>query len=765
MLIAGIALGLVLGLLLGGKIGRLADIRLRFLPLLFLGVILRFGTEALLAYNVPIVDQLRLPLFGLAYGLLLVTLWQNRGYPGLALAFVGVASNALVIMVNGGYMPVWLPAYEASGLSGPLGTVLHTPLPATLGSEFLLHLGPLGDLIPLPIPPLQNVASIGDLFLTAGLSFFLFSTVLTVSPEARDAIDAAKAARSTGTGAARLPTGASAQTAVLDRPTATAPIDAGPSTAVEGAAAAAATELAPADAWTLFPPGESVSDAVYDQGTGLSPGLEEASVLERPRMLGGGSVGMAYPALSASSSAVAMDAAAAMPGAIVVPRPTTTRLEDIRRHPYIRLALNGSFSALWVGQVISLFGDRINQLALIAFVFEITDSPTAVAITFIVSTIPNLLFSPIAGTLVDRWDQKQVLVVSDLLRAALVLMIPVAVLINVWLAYPLVFLITTVSIFFRPARIAILPRIVDEGDLLSANSAMWVGETIADVINYPIAGLFVVFLASSLPLAFWFDAVTYLGSAVLLATIVVPPIVRKARGAGGEAGADDEVDAVDGATDGVDMAPDGDTPKRRSIVADLRVGWQFLRHETVLMANTLQGTAGQFAVGVFTVSSIVLAKEITTAPGDEYRATYAFMETAIGLGNLIGGFALGLVATRVHKGRLIIAAYVAFGALVFLVGNVSSVLIVLGLLFGVGVANMAFIIPSQTLFQERTPPELMARVVSFRFALVFGGMSIAMALGGVFTTALGPGPVIAAAGLISIAAGLAGLGVRALREA
>ena len=440
-------------------------------------------------------------------------------------------------------------------------------------------------------------------------------------------------------------------------------------------------------------------------------------------MLGGGSVGMAYPALSASSSAIAMDTAAsaatvaataAAAGTVAVPRARPSTLEDARNHPYVRLALNGSFSALWVGQVISLFGDRINQLALIAFVFEITDSPVAVAITFIVSTIPNLLFSPVAGTLVDRWDQKQVLVVSDLLRAALVLMIPVAVLINVWLAYPLVFAITTVSIFFRPARIAILPRIVDERDLLSANSAMWVGETIADVINYPIAGLFVVFLASSLPLAFWFDAVTYLGSAVLLATIVVPPIVRKARPT---AAVDDDVDMdLDG-----EAAAAAGAPAKRSIVADLRVGWQFLRHEAVLMANTLQGTAGQFAVGVFTVSSIVLAKQITTAPGDEYRATYAFMETAIGLGNLIGGFALGLVATRVRKGRLIIAAYVAFGALVFLVGNVSSVLIVLGLLFGVGVANMAFIIPSQTLFQERTPPELMGRVVSFRFALVFGG--------------------------------------------
>ena len=133
MLIAGIALGLLLGLLLGGQIERLADIRLQFLPLLFLGVILRFGTEAALIYGSALVDELRVPLFGLAYGLLLFTLWQNRSYPGLALAFVGVASNALVIMVNGGHMPVWMPAYEASGLTGPLGTVLHVPLPATLG--------------------------------------------------------------------------------------------------------------------------------------------------------------------------------------------------------------------------------------------------------------------------------------------------------------------------------------------------------------------------------------------------------------------------------------------------------------------------------------------------------------------------------------------------------------------------------------------------------------------------------------------------------
>ena len=90
---------------------------------------------------------------------------------------------------------------------------------------------------------------------------------------------------------------------------------------------------------------------------------------------------------------------------------------------------------------------------------------------------------------------------------------------------------------------------------------------------------------------------------------------------------------------------------------------------------------------------------------------------------------------------------------------------VLGLLFGVGVANMAFIIPSQTLFQERTPPELMARVVSLRFAIVFGVMTIATAALGLVANVTGVGPVVALAGVISIVAGVAGYFVPAVRDA
>src|SRR3954471_20254036 len=693
MLIGGVAVGLLLGLPAGGRLDNLANIRLRFLPLLFLGVIVRFGTELGLSYGLTFFEVLRVPLLGLAYGLLLFTLWRNRAYPGLVLAFVGIALNAIAIMANGGYMPVWDRAFVEAGLTGPINSQIHYIL-SSGDPAFLLRLGFLGDIIPIPVPPVQNVASIGDIFLTAGLAFFLFATLLR-RPEPAPAEEAFATASVTVAGTRRVYLGGSPTTS---------------------------------------------GGIAIQPGTGLTSGLQDAAALERPLMMGAGGVGMASPGLTARTA----EGTAAGTGTVVLPRPRLP--ERFREHPYVRLALNPSFSALWTGQVISLFGDRVNQIALAAFVYEATNSPFAVALTFFAGTVPNLILSPIAGAYVDRWEHKQVLVVSDILRAASVLLIPVAVLLNVWLAYPLVFLITTISIFFRPARQAILPRVVSEEELLSANSAMWVGETLADVVNYPLAGLFVVFLQSSLAVAFWLDAVTYIASAVLISTVVVPPLVRKL----------------------------ADEATRTTVAQDLRDGWAFLRHETVLLANTLQGTAGQFALGVITVASLILAREITPGGGDEYRATYAFMETAIGLGGLVGGFGLGGVwggfvggggASRARKGRLIIAAYTIFGLGAVVLGIVQAIPVVLGILFGLGIANMAFVIPSQTLFQERTPGELMGRVVSFRFALVFGGMSIAMAVGGVLIGAFGPAPVIVAAGLISVVAGLAGLFVPQVRDA
>jgi hypothetical protein len=84
---------------------------------------------------------------------------------------------------------------------------------------------------------------------------------------------------------------------------------------------------------------------------------------------------------------------------------------------------------------------------------------------------------------------------------------------------------------------------------------------------------------------------------------------------------------------------------------------------------------------------------------------------------------------------------------------------------GIGVANMVYVIPSQTLFQERTPTELMGRVVGFRFALVFGAMTLAMGAAGVLVELVGLGPVLVASGLMTFLAGAAGLLVPAVRRA
>ena len=148
-----------------------------------------------------------------------------------------------------------------------------------------------------------------------------------------------------------------------------------------------------------------------------------------------------------------------------------------------------------------------------------------------------------------------------------------------------------------------------------------------------------------------------------------------------------------------------------------------------------------------------------------YSGVWGFLEAGIGAGNLIGGFVIGLIGTRIAKGRMIIVGYAVFGLLTFLLAITDHVAIAVGLAFGSGVANMIFVIPSQALFQERTPGALLGRVVSFRFALVFGSMTVAMALGSVMVAVVPATVVIAFFGLLTLVTGLAGWLVPAIRNA
>ena len=271
-----------------------------------------------------------------------------------------------------------------------------------------------------------------------------------------------------------------------------------------------------------------------------------------------------------------------------------------------------------------------------------TGSALAAGFVFLVATLPNVLFGPFAGTLVDRWEHKEVMIVSDLLRAAVILLIPIAVTINVLLVYPLVFTVTTISIFFRPAR-RDPPRIVDEEDLLTGNSALWIAEVAADVIGYPLAAVFVAALGTALPLAFWIDAATYLGSALLLTAVIVPPRVRSS-----------------GSTC---LATSGRAERRLAVPAQRA---DALRqhdpgHDRPDHDRRHDRPVGRLRRAVLDGSF-----------GFDFSAIYGFLETGIGLGNLIGGFVIGLIGARFAKGRMIIVGYAVMGLCVLLLAFASE---------------------------------------------------------------------------------------------
>lgn len=682
MLLGGIAFGLILGLIAGGSLDNLARIKLRWVGLLFAGLVIRAATEFALEAGVDFAAAFRAPLFAIGFAVLLGGLWANRSLPGMSLAFVGIALNAIAVTANGGFMPVWLPSLLAAGFPAtePL-SAFHLTVAEGVGSEALRAALPLADIIPIPLPIVRNVASIGDLFITAGLGFFLFAATVRTPAE----LDEASA------------------TLIRRRLRSIHPVGAAVSGQLAGMDAAAANLTA--------------------------TGLVGAADLGRAASLGGGGVGTA----GAGPAGIAAGRRSALPFPRLEPL-----VELVRRHPYVRLALDPSFTALWTGQLISLFGDRIHQVALAFLVLDATGSPIAVGGVFFAASLPNLIVGPIAGTLVDRWDHREVMIVSDLIRGALVLLLPIAAVIDLRLVYPLVFLITSVSLFFRPAKAAILPRMVAGDDLVTANSAMWVGETIADVIGYVLAGLFVTFLGPQLPLAFWVDAVTYVASAILIAAVVVAPMAK---------GAASTVERGIG------------------FFAELREGWRFLRAETVLLANTLQAVVGQAMIGVILALTPVYVSRSIELGGVGEETAYSLVEGAIGAGNLIGGFVIGLIGARLALGRAVILGYVVTGGMVAAFAAAGSLPIAIGLAFGTGVGNLAFVIPSQTLFQRRVPSELMGRVLGLRFSLVFGTMTAAMALGGALAETLDAGLVIGIFGVLTVLAGLGGGLVKAVRDA
>lgn len=184
------------------------------------------------------------------------------------------------------------------------------------------------------------------------------------------------------------------------------------------------------------------------------------------------------------------------------------------------------FAALWWGQLISLLGDRLNYLALGGLLLEHTGrfaDPTQSSILLgvlgNVMLAPVLLFAPFAGPWVDRWNLRTTLIVSDLVRTALVVAIPLsyAVTQHIGITFTLVFLMFTCNVFFLPAKSAMTPELVPPGQLLAANTLLSIAGIIATGVGALLGGWIVDHWGWTT--AMWIDAATYLVSVGSLAVI------------------------------------------------------------------------------------------------------------------------------------------------------------------------------------------------------------------------------------------------------
>ena len=642
MFLSTILLALIVGAFAGGGLPRLADLKLRWTILLVVALGLRVAAgltrETGIGADIPVGWA-----YLAAYGLILAWLWGNWRVPGLQIASVGIGANMIAVLANAGQMPIWSSAFQAAGFTEAqiANDPFHFILRAESIGNFVARGGLFGDVIPLPIPIIRDVISIGDVLLALGIFWAIVFSMTRANAPSRGA-------------------------------------------------------------WALG-------------GTTVLRAAASAT----------GSAGAAYvdtERIPAEMSGAQADEAGVR-----------------RQSPYLRLVRNRNFSLLWVGQLVSLFGERIHTVALGFLVYDATGgSALEVGLTFAATAIPNVLLGPLAGALVDRWDRRMTMIACDILRAVLLLAVPFVIEISVSLVYVMAFLIATVTLLFRPAKTAVIPAVVEERDLVTANSMSSVADTAADLLGLPMAGVLVAVLleAEAIELAFLLGGVTYLVSGVLIFAMQVPR--------------EELVSA----------------PFRPAAVwGEIVEGWLFLRRQAVLFSNTIVSTVAQLAVGAEIVASLPYASEVLEQSQIGAEEAYALLLTAVALGSVVGGVFVGAIGERIPKGPMIIAGFIGMGLSLVAAGLVTNPFIAMALFFVTGLSNMLFIVPTITLFQQLTPQRLMGRVVSSRQALVFGAIALSMGLSGWLSDLIGPDTVLIVAGAICALAGASALLIAPMRNA
>lgn len=385
-----------------------------------------------------------------------------------------------------------------------------------------------------------------------------------------------------------------------------------------------------------------------------------------------------------------------------------------------QLLTNKDFSKLWTAQIVSDFGDSLTVWGLMFLVMELTGSEASVAGVLIAGALPKLLVGLPAGVWVDRLNRKTVMIISDVLRAGLVLLLLLAR--NpewLWLMYTVIFVHSAVGTFFSPAKMAFVPDVVGPDQLMAANSAGETARVVFGLIGTTAAGL-IIGLTGSYGAVFATDALTFALSAILVARIHTSGDVPD-REAGGTASIWSEL--------GEGLAAFG----RSRLLLGLVVGVAL----TMFGLGAVNALLVPFVIGVLGMS----------------ETWFGALEASQVVGLVASGVVVTAVAARVRPQRLIPIGLAGIGVLIALVAPITAVWQLMLILFSVGLLVTPLQASALTLLQTESAPEMLGRA-SAAFTAVSTGASVgSMAIAGSLAVAIGTRTVfVVCGGVVLLAA-------------
>jgi MFS transporter, DHA3 family, macrolide efflux protein len=357
-----------------------------------------------------------------------------------------------------------------------------------------------------------------------------------------------------------------------------------------------------------------------------------------------------------------------------------------------------TFLIIWAGQLISMIGSGLTSFALGVWIFEKTGQATPFALVAFLSSVPRIVLAPIAGTLVDRWDRRKVMILAD--SAIAIVTLTVAGLLwmgglQTWHIYFLVLLSSIFGTFQEPAYTASITMLVPKKDLTRASGIMQTGQSLEMLISPILAGI--LFVAIGLKGIILIDFVTFFFAVGALLLVRIP-----------------QPDYVQTETN----------EKKSSIWSDAIFGFRYLRARAGLLGLLLYFALVNFLLNISIVLSGPLVLSFSTA------ASLGVIQSISGAGMLVGSILLSAWGGPKHK-VLGIIGFIMLGSVgLFLIGLQPSVVLI---------ATGAFLLmsaiplasgPSQAIFQVKVASGVQGRVFAIRGMISRSMMPLAFLLAG-----------------------------------